>query len=197
MKKRKLLFLGCLIALGLNSCAIYDIHLNKDGSCHVKITEWLADADGVEEPTDEPMTDYFEQFDEHKTDSEVSGYKREIINNKNVVEFDLKHIDSLEHYLTPDPQFNRDSLEQIANFSYTGKELIITKNYEGLSGPGEVTMFMNVGYQAHFTFDQKIKKFNSELDYVKQPTKKKISVHSNSETISYGEGSFKTIIKLK
>ena len=185
------------ICFGFNSCAIYDIHLNKDGSAHVKITEWLANADGIEEDYDEAFTDYFEQFDKHQQDSEVSSYTREVIENRNVVEFDLKHIDSLEYYLTPDPQMNRDSLEQIANFSYTGKELIITKNYEGNSGPDEVTMFMNIGYQAHFTFDQKIKKFSSDLNYVTQTSKKKISVHSNSETISYGEGTFVTTIKLK
>lgn len=190
----KIIIFGLTLIL-LNSCfCTYEVSVKNNGSAHIKIYDWKEyEGERIEESVGGELL--YSNFDKFKNSKIISNYNRKIENKFYVVEYDIENIDSLENYLLP---ISEDSvkMDNIAVFKFTREKFTITKTYEGLEGPDEVTMYGDlVPFKAIFKFDKRIKKFTSDLDYVKQTDKKTIEINTTLNKISYGKGTFQVEVQ--
>ena len=175
------------LAIVLTSCNTdYNVAINKDGSAHVVINEMRV-FDGEVIPPNS-FDDFYEGMDEFEKSTQISNYKRGKIESYMFVEYDIQNVDSLEYYLFPLNGVSKDSADQIAEFRYTKNKFTITKTYNMSSGSEATTYGGLVPYSITFTFKKRIKRFVSDLDYVKKTGKKTIEINSNLDELSYGKG---------
>lgn len=130
----------------------------------------------------------YSEFDSYKNSVLITNYSREIENKFYTVEFDISNVDSLGQYLIPT---SGDSVEMDnpIEFRYSNDKFTITQTFDELLKANEATMYGQlIPFKAVFKFKKRIKNFNSNVDFVKQTSKKSIEVNTNLNNISYGEG---------
>lgn len=177
-----------IISFVLHSCyCTYEVSVNKNGSARVMISDWQ-ELEGKKFEESTMGEEVYSEFDSFKNSVLITNYSREIENKFYTVEFDISNVDSLGQYLIPTIG---DSVEMDnpIEFRYSNDKFTITQTFDELLKANEATMYGQlIPFKAVFKFKKRIKNFNSNVDFVKQTSKKSIEVNTNLNNISYGEG---------
>jgi len=182
------IFLFSLALILLSSCfSTHEFLIRKNGSASVKIYDWK-EVDEEKINGSAVGEEIYSHYDKLESIKIISNYSRSKENDLYTVEYVIENIDSLSKYLFP---FSPDSIEveSPVKFRYTKEKFTITQTYDEDIHPNEATMYGElVPFKAIFKFQQRIKKFKSDLDFVKQTGKKSIEVNTNLNEFSYGQG---------